>query len=182
MRRLPLIAPRSPSPSRTPFTLTTTHHVRQHHSYSPAIKTRPRCCAARVCLRLHARHYLSRPSFHIRTSHPARFPNPGLHPPVASHVHPRPVRYLRIFFIQLVMFEVQAGQGGCASAPFLGNAVFIIVLWSSLFVFVHLSACTCVFFALPSGPRPIANSALSRPVTRCTTLHHPHIHRNATIT
>ena len=37
------------------------------------------------CQRLRARHHPSRPSSHIRTSHLARFPNPGPPPPAASH-------------------------------------------------------------------------------------------------
>ncbi len=59
--------------------------------------------------------------------------------------------------------------------------VYIILLFLVYSFFANLSACACVFFALPRDPRP--NFLPSRPASLyCPTLLHPHIHRNATIT
>ena len=98
----------SPHLARAPTPL-----ILARHQNTPTLLRRPPPC---VCLCLHARHHPSRPSSQIRTSYPARFLNPGPPPRAASHVHPRPLRYLRVFVIQLAMLGVGAGQGGCALA------------------------------------------------------------------
>ena len=87
-----------PRASRTPLAITTplyhTTSTRLHQAHSHRTRsTRPRRLAALCppfrcpssCQRLRARHHPSRPSSHIRTSHLARFPNPGPPPPAASH-------------------------------------------------------------------------------------------------
>ena len=72
-------------------------------------------------------------------------------------------------------FEERAGRGGCA-LTFLRRSALSARTKS---VFAHF-LCACVFFALPSGPRPY--SVPCRPATPCPTLQRPLIHRIDTIT
>jgi hypothetical protein len=111
--------PRFPSPSRTPLTLTTprppantTHtrppskHANAAASPTPIRVPTPSCAPPSLASLLPHPHLTPRP-----------LPEPRSPSSAASYIHPRPLRYLRVFVIQLAVLEVRAGQGGCVLAP-----------------------------------------------------------------
>ena len=89
----------TPSPHRPTVSLTLAHAscphhtspARQHHSYSPAIKTRPRCCVASPiqCAYSFMRATIPRvppPTFAPRTPPASQTPVP-LRPPLHTYIH-----------------------------------------------------------------------------------------------
>ena len=156
-----------------------------------ALATAPAAYGARLTARQTLRTCIFRAapalSFLPRSaSRPACCPRVGSTSPVVS-LSPfitAPLRRLRVALILLFMCHdfgsknEQHEEG--ALPPSTGGVSSFKCTIGSLFVLSHLSAKLCIFMRCPVAHCPITHPAVKPPVF--TTLHHPHIHCNTTIT